>query len=43
MSTTKKWKIVVFILGMIIGIVLLVLGIDVVEDMVQIRLEGSDL
>ncbi len=39
----KEWKIVIFILGMVIGIGLLLLGIVTVDDIAHIRLEGSEL
>jgi len=42
MTTLKKWRTVRFILGLVIGIVLLALGIGIL-DVPQIRLEGSDL
>jgi len=39
----KKWKIILFIMGMIIGIVMILLGIIAVDDLPLIRLEGSEL
>jgi len=43
MAIPKFWKLIFFIVGMIIGILLMLLGIFTIDDMAQIRLEGSEL
>jgi len=43
MAIPKFWKVIFFIVGMIIGILLMLLGIFKIDDVAQIRLEGSEL
>ena len=43
MAIPKFWKVIFFIVGMIIGIVLMLIGIFKIDDVAQIRLEGSEL
>ena len=43
MTIPKFWKIMLFILGMVIGILLMLLGIFKIDDVAQIRLEGAEL
>ncbi|MDZ7319345.1 MAG: hypothetical protein ONB11_09340 [candidate division KSB1 bacterium] len=43
MNLPRTWKLVVFLVGMIIGLLLLLAGIFNVDDIAQIRLEGSEL
>jgi uncharacterized membrane protein len=43
MTIPRFWKILFFILGMVIGILLMLFGIFKIDDVAQIRLEGSEL
>ena len=43
MTIPKFWKIILFILGMVIGILLILIGIFKIDDVAQIRLEGAEL
>jgi uncharacterized membrane protein len=43
MTLPKFWKIVLFIIGLVIGITLMLFGIFKIDDIAQIRLEGSEL
>ncbi len=43
MILPKFWKIVLFIIGLVIGIILMLFGIFKIDDIAQIRLEGSEL
>jgi uncharacterized membrane protein len=43
MTLPKFWKIVLFIIGLVIGIILMLFGIFKIDDIAQIRLEGSEL
>ncbi len=43
MAIPKFWKVIFFILGMLIGILLMLLGIFKIDDVAQIRLEGAEL
>jgi hypothetical protein len=39
----RKLKLLLFMLGIIIGVILIVLSIVIGDDLTQIRIEGSDL
>jgi hypothetical protein len=43
MTIPKFWKIALFIIALVIGILLMLLGIFKIDDIAQIRLEGSEL
>lgn len=43
MTISKKAKIVIWIIGILISLILLMLGMGVMDEISQIRLEGSDL
>jgi hypothetical protein len=43
MAIPKFWKMMLFVVGMIIGILLMLLGIFKIDDVAQIRLEGAEL
>lgn len=43
MNLPRIWKIILFLVGMAIGLLLLLAGIFKVDDIAQIRLEGSEL
>lgn len=43
MTIPKFWKIVLFVIGLVIGIILMLIGIFKIDDIAQIRLEGSEL
>ncbi len=43
MNLPRIWKTVLFLVGLIIGLLLLLAGIFHVDDIAQIRLEGSEL
>ena len=43
MTISQKMKTVIFIVGLVIGIVFLILGIGVMDETALIRLEGSEL
>jgi uncharacterized membrane protein YphA (DoxX/SURF4 family) len=43
MRIPRLWKILLFILGLIIGILLILHGIFKIDDVAQIRLEGAEL
>jgi len=39
----RFWKIIFFLVGIVIGILLMLVGIFKIDDVAQIRLEGSEL
>lgn len=43
MRVSKKVKMVLFIVGLIIGVLFLIMGIGVMDETALIRLEGSEL
>jgi hypothetical protein len=43
MIVPKLWKILLFILGIVVGILLMLFGIFKIDDLAHIRLEGSEL
>jgi len=43
MTIPKFWKVMLFLVGIVIGILLMLAGIFKVDDVAQIRLEGSEL
>ena len=43
MTISQKMKTVIFIVGLVIGILFLILGIGVMDETALIRLEGSEL
>ncbi len=43
MNRPRIWKMILFLVVMLIGISLMLLGIFKIDDVAQIRLEGSEL
>ena len=43
MNLPRTWKIILFLVGIVIGILLMLAGIFKIDDVAQIRLEGSEL
>jgi hypothetical protein len=43
MMLPKFWKVLLFIVGIVIGILLMLHGIFKIDDVAQIRLEGAEL
>jgi len=43
MMIPRFWKIIFFLVGIVIGILLMLVGIFKIDDVAQIRLEGSEL
>ena len=43
MTIPRKIKIILFIVGLVVGVALMLMGIFVADDIAQIRMEGSEL
>lgn len=43
MNIPRTWKIILFCIGIVIGVLLMLAGIFKIDDLAQIRLEGSEL
>jgi len=43
MHLPRLWKIILFLVAIVIGILLMLAGIFKIDDVAQIRLEGSEL